>query len=373
MPAPQTIPAARLRAGDFVSACDRTDLIYFLVNVGDGDTQLLLLPAASDGTRRAIVVDIATKRKLPDLVEKLAAVGLMPERSDVFALVVATHPHSDHISGMAEFLDRFHELVWEFWEPGFYHPSPSYIEMMRVLEDRDILQSQPTAGMSRFIGNVRVQVLAPDIGLRNRFDTYGVDINNASIALKIEFPATRVAEGDADRRYLPLRGRTQGLILGGDAQTAAWSHVLVDFPELHPEGSPVSRALRIALGGNPLAAHVFKVPHHGSKHGVNLELTELIRPRLSLFSSVGGRGNYGFPHWIAQEAVREAVEATTSGQVRSDDCDLGLHYTSGTDDAGQALGTIGLVLSPSGRKRQIWRFGDRSGQLVNLQAARFFQ
>jgi hypothetical protein len=30
----------------------------------------------------------------------------------------------------------------------------------------------------------------------------------------------------------------------------------------------------LALGSNPLAAQVLKVPHHGSKHGVNLELTE---------------------------------------------------------------------------------------------------
>lgn len=373
MPAPQTIPSARLASGDFLAACDKKDLVYFLLNVGDGDTQLVLLPASRDGTRQAIVVDVATERKLPDLLEKLAATPLLPQRDHLFALVVATHPHADHIGGMAELLDRFHAHIWEFWDPGFYHPSPPYIEMMRVLESRGILQSQPAAGMSRFIDNVLVQVLSPAIGLRNRFDTYGVDINNASIALKIEFPATRVAEGDADRRYLPLRGKTQALVLGADAQTTSWSHVLVDFPELHADGTPVSRALRVALGSNPLSAKVFKVPHHGSKHGVNLELTEQIRPSLSLFSSVGGMGKYGFPHLIAQESVREAIEATTSGQTRSTDYDLGLQYTGARDDAGRALGSIALVLSPSGRKREVWRFGDEPKQLVDLGGARRFE
>jgi len=371
MTVPVAVPAARFTEGDFVSACDPRDLVYFLLNVGDGDAQLILLPAEA-GTRRALVVDVATRGKLPDLIEKLSTTPLFPQREKPFALVIATHPHADHIGGMAEFVERFHDEIWEFWEPGFYHPSPPYIELMQALGDWGVLQSQPTAGMSRFIGNVRVQVLAPDIGLRNRFDTYGIDVNDSSIALKIEFPAVRVAEGNSERRYLPLRGRTQALVLGGDAQTTSWSHVLVDFPELHPDESPVSKALRFALGSNPLAAQVLKVSHHGSKHGVNLELTELIDPKLSLFSSVGGGGDFGFPHRVAQDVVREGMEPTTSGQSRSDDWNLGLHYTGGRDDDDAALGTIALVLSPTGLKRQIWRFGDSRSQMIQLGNARLF-
>ena len=42
-------------------------LVYFLLNVGDGDTQLLLLPPDSnDGVRRLVIVDVATTSKLPD-------------------------------------------------------------------------------------------------------------------------------------------------------------------------------------------------------------------------------------------------------------------------------------------------------------------
>ena len=50
--------------------------------------------------------------------------------------------------GMPEFLDRFGSLVREFWEPGYYHPSVSYMETMRAIEDQPSIQhSQPTSGL----------------------------------------------------------------------------------------------------------------------------------------------------------------------------------------------------------------------------------
>jgi hypothetical protein len=219
---------------------------------------------------------------------------------------------------------------------------------------------------------VKVIVLSPSIGLRNRFDSYGITPNNASISLKIEFPSSRVEQRDKERRYLRIR-RPQALILGADAQTLSWAQVVLDFPELRPQDSPVANYLRMALGSNPLLASVFKVAHHGSKHGVNLELLELIDPDISLVSSVGGGGKYNFPHRVSLEAIREGLQATTSGQKRKHDWDLGLHYTSGVDTDGVDLGSIAIVLSPSGRKRHVWRFGDASGQNIDLGNARLFE
>jgi competence protein ComEC len=372
--APDPIPKAKLVAGDFVAACDPDDLVYFLLNVGDGDTQLLLLPQGADGTRRALVVDVGTRDKLPALLHALEETPLLPPTDDLFALVVATHPHLDHIGGMAQFLDQFHTLIGEFWEPGYYSTSPAYVKMMSAIEQHGIRLSQPASGMSTFFGKTRVQVLSPAIALRNRFDTYGIDVNNSSISLKLEFPATRVVDVSAEeRRYAPLSGRTRKLILGGDAQTLSWAHVLADFPKLEPDASPIARRLKLALGTSPLAADVLKVSHHGSKHGMSLELIEALEPSVSLFSSVGGGGEFGFPHTVAQECVREGLEATTSGQDRSRDWKLGIHYTGGKDSAGSALGSIALVIPPAGRRVDVWRFGDLPGAPVELGRARLFK
>ena len=50
---------------------------------------------------------------------------------------------------------------------------------MWALEDRGIRQLQPTSGSTRFLGSGKIAVLAPAITLRNRFGSYGVEINNA--------------------------------------------------------------------------------------------------------------------------------------------------------------------------------------------------
>src|ERR1700712_4232528 len=101
MPATDVTSARLATTGDFVSAVRPTDLVYFVLNVGDGDTQLLLLPANAAGQRRCIVVDCIRATKLFALLEALAATPLLPPIEPVLELVVATHPHDDHISGMA--------------------------------------------------------------------------------------------------------------------------------------------------------------------------------------------------------------------------------------------------------------------------------
>jgi beta-lactamase superfamily II metal-dependent hydrolase len=373
MAEPSPVPSDHFTEEDFLADVAPEDLVYFLVNVGDGDAQLLVLPAERDGRRRAIVVDVGLRRKLPALVESLLQAQLLAGREDLFPLVVGTHPHEDHIAGMPEFLDRYGAFVREYWEPGYYHPSPSYMETMRALEEHPGIQhSQPTSGLTRFVGPVRVIVLAPTISLRNRFDSYGVTINNASIALKVEFPASRVEQRGSDRHYIRIR-RTQGLVLGADAQTLSWGQVMSDFPELRPSESPVAKQLRMALGSDPLRAQVFKVPHHASKHGVNLELVELIKPSLSLISCAAGGGRYHFPHTVAQESVREALESiATTGATHRPDHDLGIHYTGSTDTDGRLLGSIAVVISPSGRKRSLWRFGDRPDEPVPIGSGRLF-
>jgi beta-lactamase superfamily II metal-dependent hydrolase len=374
---PAKLPVNLFKPGTFEDGLPPEAMIYFLLNIGDGDTQLIVLPERpSKGGRRAVVVDVGATRKLPALVEALAETEILTKiKGDdfLFPLVVATHPHNDHIAGMPEFIDRFKDMIRELWEPGYYHPNSAYIEMMRALEESDgkIQHTQPTSGTTRYIGRVRLQVLAPSIGLRNRFDSYGINLNNASLALKVEFPASGVewTTGE-DRKYVRLGDKRRRLLLGADSQALSWGQVLGDFPALESSPFPGYKALKAARGTDPLSAEVFKVAHHGSKHGVNIELVEEVNPDYSLISSVAGGGEYNFPHVLAQEAVREALEPTSStGAQHKPDWKLGIHYTGAKDENDEPLGTIALVVPPTG-KITMWRFGDLPDKNIDFARAR---
>ncbi len=381
MAQPDPIPAnlfAALPAGEsLVDHVGPNDLVYFLCNVGDGDAQLLLLPEqATTGppSRRAIVVDSSSPTKIPRLIRTLLAAGLLPAEpgaptkpvADTIALVVATHPHRDHIGGMSQLLSGFSGAISEVWEPGYYHTGPDYIEMMNAIESQpSLLYAQPTSGLRRWIGNVVVTVLTPSIQLRNRFDTYGVEVNNSSIALRIEFPATRVVQRAADRSLVDTPN-TKSLILGGDAQTLSWSYADTDFPVLAASSTAAAKAIKAATGSDPLRSQVLKVSHHASKHGVNLELVERIEPALTLVSSVAGGGSYRFPHTVTQELIREAVDPTTTrGDPHPPDWELGIFYTSDTTDPGATkLGSFAVVIGPS--KRTVWRMLDSTTGAIDL-------
>jgi glyoxylase-like metal-dependent hydrolase (beta-lactamase superfamily II) len=192
------VPSGRFANGDFFDDVDDQDLVYFLLNVGDADCQLVLMPAETDDAtgskdRRAIVVDVGRTRKLPALIEALR--GSPPNRlllrrepgPGTFPIVVATHPHDDHLKGMPEFFELYGPEIGEYWDPGYYFTGGAYVETMAALEDasRWVQYSQPTSGLTRFVGPVKVVALSPGINLRNRFYSYGITPNNASISLRI--------------------------------------------------------------------------------------------------------------------------------------------------------------------------------------------
>lgn len=404
-------PATLAPAGDGVGALveavleEPNALVYFLLNVGDGDTQLLLLPPDSnDKMRRLVIVDVATTRKLPGLIESLHEVQVptaagtqpliqRPGSPGQIRLVVATHPHFDHIGGMSELFDLYNALhagstpyassacIDQFWEPGYFFPGPSFHRLMAHLETSPwIRRFQPTSGTSTFLDSVKVTVMGPGVGLRTRFDTYGVEVNNSSLTLMFEYPAHRIytepdPESDDRLNRRSVRKRSRRLLLGGDAQFASWAQTTIDFPDLHNEQNPIlAKELQAARGRDYLASDLFKMSHHASKHGINLELMERVNAKHVLVSSTGGGGRYNFPHALAMDAAREARQATTtSGAARLTDHALGIHVTGAVldDQSGTALGSMAVLVSPKpSRGMRIFRLMDGPKDAIDLTAAR---
>jgi len=382
---PVAISEERLVPGDFVANIKADDLVYFCCNVGDADAQVVVLPASVDGVRRTIVIDAGVTDKITDLLAALEHAGIItfadPDHTTL-ALVVATHPHHDHVAGMAQLLKTYGEHLGEFWEPGFFHTSASYTNMLReVAKLPSVVYSQPTSGLRRFFGPVALTVLSPSIHLRNRFDSYGVEINDSSISMRFEHPARALFDkaslgGQSNWATNPKSGT---LILGADAQTLSWSFVATDFPFLSASTTPQAKAIAAATGSKDLlSADVLKVSHHASKHGVNLELIERVRPAVTIVSSTANGPSYGFPHTVTQNIIREALDPVagkldaTTGLPRDHATDekLGIFYTSDTTTkAGNPdAGSFALIMQ--GARRQLWRFGDSEGQAIDLTKGR---
>lgn len=256
-----------------------------VLNVGDGDSMIIEFPDV--GGHKFAVVDCYKYGKTKDYLDKLGASEL--------EFVCATHPHYDHIRGLPNLLENYRGHIREFWDSGFRHTSLTHGRIVDLIQaDAGIRFMRVTSGYEREFNGVKVTVLAPSISLRNRYDTYGVNINNASIVLKLEYQ-------DPDKK------RPSVIILGGDAQFDSWAKVLEEFPHYVRTENPEQK-IRYTESFNPLNCQVLKVAHHGSKHGTALEYVEVLDPEHAVVSC-SGSSQYGFPHQIAELALRDVLPA----------------------------------------------------------------
>jgi competence protein ComEC len=380
------VPKSRFVADDFWAGVVPEDLIYFCLNVGDGDAQVLVLPEVPTGDidlagkpiqrRPIMVVDAGSPTKVRRFLEALPSLSKDKIPTiDVIDVVVATHPHGDHIAGLPDLLAAQWRIV-EYWDPGYFHPSGTYFRVMELLARASAtIYLQPTSGLRRFIGNTDVTVLTPSVGLRNRYDTYGIDVNNASISLRVATPAGRakLVPGKSWQLLEGVNERFQfSLILGADCQTESWSQALVDFPQLVKSDSEIAKAIGAATNDRDfLRADVLKVSHHGSKKGVNYELVDRIQPEFLLVSCAAS-SVHGFPHALNQLIMREAkLNLAKSGGVHKPEEDhlRGVFYTAQSDTGDQVLGSFAVVGSTSSDV-EMWRLGDRPNEIPDFTEAR---
>lgn len=324
-----------------------------VLNVGDGDSIVVRFPTAHSQLNNAgkpkvvcAVVDCYNSKKTKAV---LKAVG-----AEELAFVCATHPHSDHIKGLKLLIEwclKEGILIREFWDSGFRHVSKTYYDLITLLRDNPSIRFvRPTSGFEILINRVRVQVLSPSIVLRNRYDTYGTNINNASVVMKLDYPVADIAEPflkeSKEASEEALKQNT--IILGGDAQYDAWARITEEFPHLKPTSNRYQLIDAEARSHTPLKCQVLKIPHHMSKHGISLEVLETLKPIYTL-ASCANRSRHGFPHEITVLAAQDIKSKKTQ--------DKGIRYT-GHRDPELRSGTLVSVMKGDGRKPRIYPLGE---------------
>lgn len=268
------------------------NLRFHIINVGHGDGILVEFPdLIENGTRkpRFGLIDAGSedrttvvKNKVRDYIERFLTCRLEGAPSNnqdaedyVFEFICLTHPHADHLSGLMSVLERFcnantpeHHKPREFWDCGFRYNTAGYLNILQFLESHPEIQfTRISSGTEFYYNTVQCTVLAPSVDLRNRYDTYGVDLNNASIILKF------------------TKGQVVG-ILAGDSHFESWGKVSEEFPRkkhmiyaANDKRNPDDEDLVFLSEEKQLNCHFLKVSHHGSKNGTSYEYIDELSPK----------------------------------------------------------------------------------------------
>ena len=245
-------------AGLVLVAAHRPDGVtrITVLDVGQGDA---ILVEGSRGGRMLVDGGPNPDRLLVELDRRLPP---WDRRLDVLIL---THPHEDHVAGLALLLARYR--VGRVFEAGMRGPGPGYAAWTTALERVGApRRGTLVTGDHLAVDDLRLSVLWPDPGAvpREPPDT-GRGINDVSIVLLGEVGGRRI-------------------LLTGDVEDD------VD-PVLAARGLPPIDFLKVA--------------HHGSGTASTVAFLGVVRPSLAVVSS-GADNPYGHPARSTLDHLREA-------------------------------------------------------------------
>ncbi len=211
------------------------------IDVGQADSILVSAP-----TGEHMLIDAGAADSNDDNpVEK----ALKAQNVDELDVVVATHPHYDHIGRMDYVIKNYD--IDNFYLPDVEgnYTSATYEKMLKDLEEYNVNTVYPEAPQEFMLGEAKCQILNP-------LENQEKDCNEYSIVLKMTYGENSfLFTGDAGRQS---------------------------------EYNMIDR-------GFDLSADVLKVGHHGSAYSSTREFLDEVRPEYAVISC--GEGNdYGHPH-----------------------------------------------------------------------------
>jgi beta-lactamase superfamily II metal-dependent hydrolase len=210
-------------------------LMVHFIDVGQGDAILVQAPGGEMGLIDGGEADSG-------VVKYLQSLGITH-----LNLVIATHPHSDHIGGLVQVLNTI--PVDRVITNGAMHTTLTYERFLDAIMSSQAEYIEAKRGDMISLGDLNFNVLSP-------IDNTDQDLNDGSLVLKL------------------IYGQVSFLFTG-DAQTTAEENMLAD--------------------GLNVRASILKVAHHGSRTGSPLSFLNAVQPEVAIYSA-GAGNDYGHPH-----------------------------------------------------------------------------
>ncbi|NLG79988.1 MAG: MBL fold metallo-hydrolase [Firmicutes bacterium] len=215
-------------------------LAVHFIDVGQGDSILVQAPSG-----KTMLVDGGPVDASDRLIAYLKAQKV--SRIDV---LVATHPHADHIGGLIEVLRTF--VVGLVVDSGKVHTTATYERFLTLIDQKNIRFRLGRAGDTIDLGpGLDVRILHPSEPLPE-------NMNDCSVVIRLQY------------------GKV-GFLLTGDAETEAENAILRSGADVH--------------------ATVLKVAHHGSRTSSSPWFLKAVKPVVAVIP-VGAGNPYGHPHRI---------------------------------------------------------------------------
>lgn len=229
-------------------------LSVHVIDVGQGDSILIQAP---NGTTALIDGGYDNGQALAYLRDQEI------QRID---LVIASHPHADHIGGLVEVL---HALpVGAVWTSGAMHTTGTFEQFLDTIAETKTPYYEAQRGDRIPFGTMEFAVL--------RSDPQASDLNDTSLVLKLTYGQV-------------------SFLFTGDAEAA-------------------SEADLLQTAKDDLASTILKVGHHGSYTSSSPAFLAAVQPEIAIYSA-GRHNSYGHPHAETLAAL-EAVGAQIYGTDR---------------------------------------------------------
>ena len=240
------------------------NLTIVFIDVGQGDSILVILP-----NTRTLLIDGGEREGYGKVLATLQEHGL--SHIDV---VVATHPHADHIGGLVDVIKGVN--VGEVLDSGQVHTTQTFEDFLDAIDTKQIpLRSVRQGDSINLDPTVKIDVLNPPVNLIDSADNEA-DFNDNSVVLKLTY------------------GEFSAL-LTGDME----------------EGN---EARLVSENTTGLDADVLKAGHHGSRTSSSLPFLNAVTPEVVIIS-LGAGNTYGHPH---QEALDRISAAGVERLFRTD-------------------------------------------------------
>jgi competence protein ComEC len=234
-------------------------LSVVFLNVGNADCIFVQSPSG-----KTMLVDAGEASAFGVISDYLTRAGIA--RIDV---LVATHPHNDHIGSMRRVVENYE--IGAIYMPKVTHNTATYEKLLNAIKDKGMKIKTAKGGKDAtipFDGEVTVRILAP---LRDEYS----DLNDYSAVLRLDY-------------------NNSSFLLTGDIESVSEKDLLQEYPEL-------------------LQTDVLKVPHHGSSSSSTPEFLSAVNPDYAVITCEKD-SDYGHP---APE-VLERLEAVGAVYYRTD-------------------------------------------------------